>query len=374
MMVPILDLKAAYQELKSQLDGAFLRVMVSGWYILDKEVETFEKEFAGYCGTQYGIGVGSGLDALHLTLRGYGFGPGDEVIVPAHTFIATWLAVSYAGATPIPIEPDKHTYNINPAQIEGAITSRTRAIIPVHLYGQPADMDPILDIARMHNLKVIEDAAQAHGASYKDRTVGSLGDAACFSFYPAKNLGALGDAGAIVTNDKDLAHKILMLRNYGSPDKYIHDIKGFNSRLDALQAAFLRVKLKCLDTWNKRRRQVAEFYLETLAHFSELTLPFVPEWAKPVWHQFVVRHPLRDELIEYLRNEKISTQIHYPVPPHLSKAYAERSWQRGDFPITEDLANSILSLPVGPHLELPKQQLVIKKLGQFVKVKREKDD
>ena len=374
MIVPFLDLKAAYQELKSQLDAAYQRMMASGRYILEEEVETFEKEFAVYCGTQYGIGVGNGLDALHLILRGYGIGPGDEVIVPAHTFIATWLAVSYAGATPIPVEPDKHTYNINPAQIEGAITSRTRAIIPVHLYGQPADMDPILDIARMHNLKVIEDAAQAHGASYKDRTVGSLGDAACFSFYPAKNLGALGDAGAIVTNDKDLAHKILMLRNYGSPDKYIHDIKGFNSRLDALQAAFLRVKLKCLDTWNKRRRQVAEFYLETLAHFSELTLPFVPEWAKPVWHQFVVRHPLRDELIEYLRNEKISTQIHYPVPPHLSKAYAERSWQRGDFPITEDLANSILSLPVGPHLELPKQQLVIKKLGQFVKVKREKDD
>jgi dTDP-4-amino-4,6-dideoxygalactose transaminase len=366
MIVPFLDLKAAYQELKSQLDGAYQRVMAAGWYILDQEVETFEKEFSVYCGTQYGIGVGNGLDALHLILRGYGIGPGDEVIVPAHTFIATWLAVSYAGATPIPVEPDKHTYNINPAQIEGAITSRTRAIIPVHLYGQPADMDPILDIARRHNLKVIEDAAQAHGASYKNRTVGSLGDAACFSFYPAKNLSAFGDAGAIVTNDKDLDHKARMLRNYGSPGKYVHDIKGFNSRLDALQAAFLRVKLKYLDAWNNRRRQVAEFYLEALADFTGLTLPVVPGWAEPVWHQFVVRHSLRDELIKHLTDDGIDTLIHYPVPPHLSKAYAEQGCQCGNFPVAADLANSILSLPIGPHLERSKQEYVIRKLVQFV--------
>jgi dTDP-4-amino-4,6-dideoxygalactose transaminase len=367
MIVPFLDLKAAYQELKSQLDGAYQHVMASGWYILDQEVEDFEKEFAHYCGTKYCIGVGSGLDALHLILRGYGMGPGDEVILPSHTFIATWLAVSYSGATPVPVEPHKHTYNINPAQIEDTITSRTRAIIPVHLYGQPADMDPIIDIARRHNLKVIEDAAQAHGARYKERTTGSLGDAACFSFYPAKNLGSFGDAGAIVTNDSRLANKVRMLRNYGSADKYVHDIKGFNSRLDSLQAAFLRVKLKHLDEWNDRRRQVAEFYLEALADFTKLTLPVVPGWAEPVWHQFVVRHSLRDELTKHLTDDGIDTLIHYPVPPHLSKAYAEQGCQCGNFPVAADLANSILSLPIGPHLELSKQEYVIRKLGEYVK-------
>jgi dTDP-4-amino-4,6-dideoxygalactose transaminase len=367
MTVPFLDLKSAYKELKSQIDAAYRRVMDSGRYILGQEVEAFEEEFASYLETKFCVSIGNGLDALHLTLRGSGIGSGDEVIIPAHTFIATWLAVSYAGATPVPVEPDHCTYNINPELIEKVITPHTRAIVPVHLYGQPADMDRISHIARKHKLKVIEDAAQAHGARYKERTIGSLGDAACFSFYPAKNLGAFGDAGAIVTNDKELANRIRMLRNYGSSDKYVHDIKGFNSRLDSLQAAFLRVKLKHLDKWNNRRRQVAEYYLETLADFPELILPYVPGWAKPVWHQFVVRHSLRDELIKHLTKEGIDTLIHYPVPPHLSKAYAERGCQWGDFPIAEDLANSILSLPIGPHLERSKQEYVIRKLGQFVK-------
>jgi dTDP-4-amino-4,6-dideoxygalactose transaminase len=367
MSVPFLDLEAAYQELKPELDAAYQRVMESGWYILDQEVEAFEEEFARYCGAKYCVGVGNGLDALHLILRGYGIGSGDEVIVPAHTFIATWLAVSYASATPVPVEPHKHTYNINPEQIEGAITSRTRAIIPVHLYGQPADMDPILDIARRHNLKVIEDAAQAHGARYKDRTVGSLGDAAGFSFYPVKNIGALGDAGAVVTGDKELANKIRVLRNYGSSDKYVHDIKGFNSRLDALQAAFLRVKLKHLDEWNNRRQNVAKLYLKTINEIPEFILPFVPPWAEPVWHLFVVRHFLRDELNDYLSKEKIDTLIHYPVPPHLSKAYAEHGWKPGDYPIAENLANQILSLPIGPHTDHSIQKFVISKVCEFFK-------
>jgi dTDP-4-amino-4,6-dideoxygalactose transaminase len=293
---------------------------------------------------------GNGGDALKLILRAYGIGSGDEVIVPAHTFIATWLAVSDAGARPIPVEVDKHTYNINPALIESAITPRTRAIIPVHLYGQPADMDPLNEIASEYDLKIIEDAAQAHGADYKGRRVGSLGNAAGFSFYPGKNLGAFGDGGAVVTNDADLAHRVRMLRDYGSQAKYHHEFKGFNSRLDELQAALLRVKLTKLDQWNGRRKASATHYLEALGDIPDLALPFVPEWAEPVWHLFVVTHPQRDALQKYLSHAGIGTLLHYPIPPHLSGAYAKEEWIANSLLLTEAIANEVLSLPMGPHL------------------------
>jgi dTDP-4-amino-4,6-dideoxygalactose transaminase len=365
MAVPFLDLKAAYKELQSQLDAAYRRVMGSGGYILGQEVEAFEDEFAGYCEAKYCIGVGNGLDALHLILRGYEIGAGDEVIVPANTYIATWLAISSAGATPVPVEPDIHTYNIDPGQIEEAITPNTRAIIAVHLYGQPADMDLIADIARKHHLKVIEDAAQAHGARYKGKRVGNLGDAAGFSFYPGKNLGALGDSGAVVTNDKDLANTVRMLRNYGSQVKYYHDLKGINSRLDSLQAAFLSVKLKHLDEWNNRRQIVARHYLKAMTEIPGLTIPSVPRWAEPVWHLFAVRHQQRDKLQKFLAEGKIGTLIHYPVPPHLSEAYAEQGWKLGDYPVTEKMADTILSLPIGPHLTEMMQKEVISKVKAF---------
>ena len=330
--------------------AAYRRVVKSGRFILSEEVESFEREFAGYCGTRYCIGVGSGLDALHLALRAHGIGREDEVIVPAHTFVATWLAVSFAGATPVPVEPDLSTYVMGSHQIEEALTPRTRAIIPVHLYGQPADMDSINNIANRHNLVVIEDAAQAHGARYKDRMVGTLADSAAFSFYPVKNLGALGDAGAIVTSQEDIAEKIISLRNYGSRDKYHHDSKGFNSRLDSLQAAFLRVKLRHLDEWNEQRRSLAKYYLDELANLSDLVLPFVPNWAEPVWHLFTVRHVKRDILQSALEKSGVGTLIHYPTAPHLSGAYEAEGWKAGDFPITEEITRTVLSLPFGPQL------------------------
>ena len=321
MHVPFLDLKAASQELKVELDAAYRLVMESGSYILGEKVEAFEQEFATYCGARHCIGVANGLEALHLILRAYNIGPGDEVIVPANTYIATWLAVSHAGATPVPVEPDSQTYNVAPERIAAAITPRTRCIIPVHLYGQPADMDSILEIAKGNDLKVIEDAAQAHGARYKDRRTGSLGDAAGFSFYPGKNLGALGDAGAVVTSDDALADRVRVLRNYGSRVKYHNEVQGFNSRLDPLQAAFLRVKLRHLEEWNDRRRVLASRYLESLRGVPELLLPYVPEWAEPAWHLFVVRHPRRDALQQHLNRTGIGTLIHYPIPAHLSLAY-----------------------------------------------------
>jgi len=299
-----------------------------------------------------------------LILRGYGIGKGDEVIVPSNTYIATWLAVSYAGATPIPVEPNPHTYNIDSEKIEAAITPRTKAIIPVHLYGQPADMDPILDIARRYDLKVIEDAAQAHGARYKGRKVGGLGDAAGFSFYPGKNLGAFGDAGAVTTNDADLAAKIVSLRNYGSIKEYYNEVKGFNSRLDPLQAAFLRVKLRYLDEWNSRRKRLARIYFQELASLDKVILPFFPNWADPVWHLFVIRVPNRDNLQHYLEEHGISTLIHYPVPPHLSGAYRDEFFERR-YPIAENLASTVLSLPMGPHLSSSQIQEISFELKDF---------
>jgi dTDP-4-amino-4,6-dideoxygalactose transaminase len=358
MNVPFLDFVGPYEELKAELDEAYFRFMRSAWYVLGREVEAFEKEFAEYCGVRHCVGVGNGLEALHLILRGYGIGPGDEVIVPSNTYIATWLAVSYAGATPVPVEPDPNTCNLDPALIEAAITPHTRAIIPVHLYGQPADMDPIMDLARKRGLKVIEDNAQAHGARYKGRRTGSLGDAAGNSFYPGKNLGALGDAGAVTTDDAQLAERVRTLRNYGSHKKYYNDHKGYNSRLDELQAAFLRVKLKRLDEWNARRRAIAAKYQAELPA-AALQLPFVPSWAEPAWHLFVVRHKDRDGFQQRLTDAGVGTLIHYPVPPHRSGAYAEMGLNGGSFPIAEHLAATVLSLPIGPHLTAQQLQVVL---------------
>ena len=366
MKVPFLELKPTYDELRTEFDAAYRRVMDSGWYLLGQELEAFEAEFAAYCGAKFCVGVGNGLDALHLILKAYDIGIGDEVIVPTNTFIATWLAVSYAGATPVPVEPDAKTFNLDPNRIEASITRRTKAIMPVHLYGQPADMAPIMEIARRHGLKVIEDNAQTQGGRYKGQRTGSLGDAAGNSFYPGKNLGAFSDAGAVTTNDAQLAECVRTLRNYGSKKKYYNEVKGFNSRLDELQAAFLRVKLRKLDEWNKRRQTVAARYLAGLRGSLKLMLPFVPEWAEPVWHLFVVRHSKRDGLRQKLAQADIGTLIHYPVPPHLSGAYANRRWTRGTFPIAEELADTALSLPIGPHLTEEQADRVVEEINTAV--------
>lgn len=368
MEIPFLDLKAPYLELKKEIDAAYHRVMESGWYVLGSEVEAFEREFAEYCQTQYSIGIGNGLEALHLILRAMEVGMGDEVIVPANTYIATLLAASFTEAIPVLVEPDIDTYNIDPSKIEAAITSKTKAIIAVHLYGQPADMDSINLIAKKYGIKVIEDAAQAHGAYYKNRRVGSLADAAGFSFYPGKNLGAFGDGGAITTNNEQLADKIRLLRNYGSRTKYQNEIKGYNSRLDELQAAFLRVKLTKLDEWNKRRKQLAQYYLSKLSLTEDLKIPYVPEWADPVWHLFVISYPQRDILKEYLNNVGINTLIHYPIPAHLSGAYSldtSDDLRMGGYPITELLSRQILSLPIGPHLQKQEAREIIKSINEF---------
>jgi dTDP-4-amino-4,6-dideoxygalactose transaminase len=349
MKIPFLDVGAAYRELKPEIDSAIARVLDSGYYILGPEVEAFEAEYAAYCEARHAIGVANGLDALHLALRAMEVGPGDEVIVSSNTYIATWLAVSQCGATPVPVEPIEATYNIDPARIEAAITPRTRVILPVHLYGQPADLDPILDIARRHGLRVLEDAAQAHGARYKGQRIGAHGDAVAWSFYPGKNLGALGDGGAVTTNDPELADRIRVLRNYGSRVKYVNEVQGYNSRLDPIQAAVLRVKLQRLDEWNGRRSAIAAQYVEVLAG-GDLVLPQVPEWTAPVWHLFVVRSTRRDTLVKLLNKAGVGTLIHYPVPPHRQEAYVRAGFGVGAFPIAELLAGEVLSLPIGPHL------------------------
>lgn len=365
MTVPFLDLKAPYVELRIELDEAYRRVMESGWYILGEEVEAFEHEFAAYCGVKHCVGVGNGLEALHLILRAYGIGPGHEVIVPANTYIATWLAVSYAGATPVPVEPDGRTFNLDSGRVEAAISPRCRAILAVHLYGQPAEMEPLREIGRRRGLRVIEDAAQAHGAKYAAGMAGALGDAAGWSFYPGKNLGAMGDAGAITTDDDGLAERVRVLRNYGSRMKYYNEIKGYNSRLDPLQAALLRVKLRHLDEWNERRREWVASYQTALSDIPDLTLPSVANAAEPSWHLFVIRHPRRRELQEHLAHLGIGTLIHYPVPPHLSAAYAELKYKPGAFPLTERMADTVLSLPVGPHMRPEQVQTVIEALRTF---------
>lgn len=360
-MISFLDLKAPYLELKSEIDEAVQHVLSSGWYIGGEEVEKFEQEFALFCGANYAIGVANGLDALHLALCAMCVGPGDEVIVPSNTYIATWLAVSQCGATPVPVEPDERTYNINPALIESAITSQTKVILPVHLYGQPADMDPILEIARRYNLQVLEDGAQAHGARYNGRRLGAHGDAVAWSFYPGKNLGALGDGGAVTTNNPQIADRIRVLRNYGSRIKYVNEIQGYNSRLDPLQAAILRVKLAHLDDWNARRKIIASKYSSELAILSamEITLPYVPERIDPVWHLYVIQSPAREKLQQSMKAHGIDTLIHYPIPPHLQQAYAQYGYSKGDYPIAEKIADRVLSLPIGPHLDINNLSVIL---------------
>lgn len=347
--IPFFDLTALHAPIVTELEAAFRRVMASNHFILGPELEAFEREFATYCGTRHCIGTGNGLDALTLALVAAGIGPGDEVIVPGQTFIATWLAVSHAGATPVPVDIDPATRNISPALIPAAITARTRAIIPVHLYGQPADMSAIITIAERYRLFVLEDAAQAHGASHNGQRTGSLGHAAAFSFYPAKNLGALGDGGAVTTSDDALAARLRQLRNYGSEHKYHHQEAGYNSRLDELQAAILRVKLRHLDHWNARRDAIANRYNERLEN-TGLGLP-APRDAhrQPVWHQYVITTAQRDLLQERLAAQGIATMIHYPLAPHRQPAYAEHA--KLDLPASQALAADALSLPISPTLD-----------------------
>lgn len=358
-MIPFLDLKPAYAELKDKIDAAMLRVAASGWYVLGAEVAAFEQEFAAYCGTRHCIGVGNGLEALELVLRAWDIGSGDEVIVPSSTYIATWLAVSAAGARPVPVEPDPRTANLDPERVAAAITPRTKAILPVHLYGQPADMDPLMELAARHGLKVLEDVAQAQGARYKGRRTGALAHAGAFSFFPTKNIGALGDAGAVTTDDDRLADRLRTLRNYGSKVKYVNIEAGVNSRLDELQAAILRAKLPALDAWNDRRRVLAARYLEKLAGVTCVELPHVPQWADPVWHLFTVRCRDRQRIGAALEAAKIGWLIHYPIPPHLQQAYASMGLKRGDLPLAERIADTIVSLPISPHMPAAHVDVVV---------------
>ncbi|KIN71527.1 DegT/DnrJ/EryC1/StrS family aminotransferase [Sulfitobacter guttiformis] len=360
--VPFLDLRAGYLAVQAEIDAAVARVMDSGWYIMGPEVEMFEAAFADYCGADHCVGVANGLDALILSLRALGVGAGHEVIVPSNTFIATWLAVSAVGAKPVAVEPDAQTYNMDPALIEAAITPRTRAIIAVHLYGQSADLDPVLAVTRAHDLVLIEDAAQAHGATYKGTRIGAHGDAVCWSFYPGKNLGAMGDAGAVTTNRADIAAHVSTLRNYGSRVKYVNEVQGTNSRLDPIQAAVLVVKLAHLDDWTQARRTLARRYNEAL---MGVVTPHVPLWTEPAWHLYVVRHPKRDALMQALADEGISTMIHYPIPPHLQAAYADCGYAKGVLPLAEAFADDMLSLPIGPQMPHSDQDRVIEAVNRL---------
>ncbi len=350
-MIPFLDLKATYTELRPQIDEAVARVLNSGWYILGPEVEAFEREFAAFTGAAHCVGLGNGLDALVLALRALDIGPGDEVIVPSNTYIATWLAVSQVGATPVPVEPDPATHCMDPQRVEAAITARTRAVMPVHLYGQAADVDALSVLCRRHGLRLVEDAAQAHGAAVDARPVGSTGDIVCWSFYPGKNLGAFGDAGAITTQDAELARRVARLRNYGSAVKYVNLEKGFNSRLDPLQAAVLRVKLPHLLGWNGRRATIAQRYGERLAGLP-LGLPSAQAGTTHAWHLYVVTTPQRDALQTHLTAAGVGTLIHYPIPPFRQEAYVEFTARAADWPTADRLAREVLSLPIGPHLTL----------------------
>ncbi|PWT26236.1 DegT/DnrJ/EryC1/StrS family aminotransferase [Butyrivibrio fibrisolvens] len=345
MKVPFVSFLPMEKELDKELRSAFERVFSRSWYIEGAEDQEFEKAFAEFCSVRFCVGVGNGLDALMLALKALDIGKGDEVIVPSNTYIATALAVTYVGALPVFVEPDIKTFNIDPSKIENAITAKTRAIMPVHLYGQPCDMDPIIKIAKEHGLYVVEDCAQAHGAKYKGRVIGSFGDAAGFSFYPGKNLGALGDAGATVTNNEDLANVIRALGNYGSDYKYHHIYLGNNSRLDEMQAAFLSAKLPHLAKMNEERRKIALKYLEGINN-KQIVLPFVPDYAEPVWHIFGIRCDRRAELEKYLNDNGVGTNKHYPIPIHLQECYKDLGYVEGDFPIAEVISKTELSLPM----------------------------
>ncbi|MBP1934773.1 DegT/DnrJ/EryC1/StrS family aminotransferase [Ammoniphilus resinae] len=362
-MIPFLDLKEINMRHVKEIQEALNKVLHSGWYILGKEVELFEKEYGEYCGTEHCIGVANGLDALSLIIKAYGFGEGDEIIVPSNTYIASILAISYNGATPILVEPDPTTFNIDPTKIEKKITAKTKAFMVVHLYGQSCDMDPICNLAEKYNLKIIEDCAQAHGAIYNGKRVGNLGHAAGFSFYPGKNLGALGDAGAITTNDEELATRIRAIRNYGSHKKYFNMFKGVNSRLDELHAAVLRVKLPYLDQDNESRREIAKFYLDNISN-HRISLPRYEFGEKShVWHLFVIRSEEREKLQQYLSERGIQTLIHYPIPPHKQEAYKE--WIGHQYDISELLHQQVLSLPISPVMSLDEAKIVVEALNDY---------
>jgi dTDP-4-amino-4,6-dideoxygalactose transaminase len=348
--IPLVDLKAQYALIRQEVDAAMARVVSNADFILGSEVDAFEAEYANYCEAEHAVGLDSGMSALELGIRALGIGPGDEVITPAHSFIASSSAISLTGATPVWVDADPVTYNIDTSRIEAAITDRTKAIMPVHLYGQPADLDPILEIARRHHLFVVEDACQAHGARYRGRRVGAIGDVGAFSFYPGKNLGAYGDAGALVTNNAEVADRVRMMRNYGQRKKYEHVFLAWNRRLDTLQAAVLRVKLPHLDTWNEARRRNASMYDELLAG-ARLDLPRTTPDRDHVFHLYVVQTERRDEMLEHLAKDGIRAGIHYPVPIHLQEAYRERGFGPGSFPLTEAMAPRLLSLPMYPELD-----------------------
>ena len=364
MIIPFVTFKPLEAELDKELRDAFKRVYTRSWYIEGVEDEEFEKQFAKYCDSKYCVGVGNGLDSLYLALKSLDIKEGDEVIVPSNTYIATALAVTYCGATPVFVEPDIRTFNIEPTKIETAITSKTKAIMPVHLYGQSCDMDSIMEIAKKHNLYVVEDCAQAHGATYKGKKIGSFGDAAGFSFYPGKNLGALGDAGATVTNNEELAKKVRALGNYGSDYKYHHIYQGNNSRLDELQAAFLSAKLPRLDKVNENRRATAAKYLAGIEN-PEVILPFVPAYTNPVWHIFGIRCKRRDELEKFLNESGIATNKHYPIPMHLQECYKDLGFKKGDYPIAEEISETELSIPMYYGMTNEEVQYVIDRINEF---------
>ncbi|MFA5059097.1 MAG: DegT/DnrJ/EryC1/StrS family aminotransferase [Candidatus Omnitrophota bacterium] len=370
MKVPFLDFSEQYEEIKNEIDVGFKTVFKHGDFVLGKEEEEFEVEFSKFCESKYGVGVNSGTDALYLAVDSLDIGVGDEVIIPTFTFIATALCISYTGATPVFVDIEKDTYNLDPKKIEKAITKKTKAIIPVHIYGQAANMDEINQIAKKHNLKVIEDAAQAHGAAYNGKRIGSLGDIACFSFYPTKGLGAFGDGGMIVTANKDLYEKCLMLRDYGRVGRYNHKIKGYNSRLDTLQAVVLSAKLKRLDKWNKMRAQHAEYYGKLLKDVDGIVTPITKEGRTHVYQTFAIRiKENRNQIHDELRKKGIGVLIHYPIPLHLQEAYQELKHKKGDFPVSEQVADEILSLPMFPHMKKEQIEAVASSIKELVKAK-----
>lgn len=361
-MIKFLDLYKINERFREEIDFRIKKVIDSGWYVLGEEVKQFEKDFAKFCGTKFAIGVANGLDALNLIIKAYGFKNGDEIIVPANTYIASILAITQNNCTPILVEPDINTYNINPNLIEEKITPKTKAIMVVHLYGQAVQMQKIWDLAKKYNLKIIEDSAQAHGAIYKDKRIGNLGDAAGFSFYPGKNLGCMGDGGCITTNDEVLAKKIQALRNYGSHIKYNNIYQGVNSRLDEIQAAVLNVKLKYLDEDNEKRRQIAKYYMENIKN-SSIVMPQISDEKSHVWHIFALRTKNRNKLQEYLTENDIQTLIHYPIAPHKQECF--KDWNNLSFPVTEEIHNTILSLPISPVMEQKEVENIVEAVNKY---------
>lgn len=371
MEIPLVDLRAQYESIKNEIHIAITRVLETSQFVLGKEVEAFEDDFAKYCGVRHAVGVSSGTSALHLALLGLGIGPGDEVITVSQTFVATIEAICWVGARPVLIDIEEKTYNIDPTKIESAITEQTKAIIPVHLYGHPADMDPILEIAKKRKIYVIEDACQAHGALYKGKKVGGFGQAACFSFYPGKNLGAYGEGGAVVTNDPNLAIRIKKLRNHGGLEKYSHELLGMNSRLEGIQGAILRAKLPYLDQWNELRRQRAAAYTQALKELkiNGFIFPYEAPYARSVFHLYVFRTPKRNDLNIFLNQNGIGSLVHYPKPNHLLECFHSLGFREGSLPVTEKVCEEVLSLPLYPELTDDQIHTVVKAIGSFFKSK-----